>query len=362
LGGINLQDRHHCIEHVFLNLRFSKGAIDYFLANLVFPKEIKEFPSKLSASGWDIGKVKSHPTAGFSGTNDSRVMLPLSITQLDLPEQKHTNALVLEYLLRPENLIVHIPARSVKEPKLDAEILLDLVVSLDPHTQVVLDVGAQILELTNLEVAKTWLKMVPDEGWAQAVIYVDDGDELCIVDQTGLVKLLQISPFAKQLGVCLVFLDEAHTRGIDLKLPQHYRAAVSLGAGIIKDKLVQGKITKLASVENHLLITCTACMRMRKLGKGQSVVFCVPQEIRLKILSIIGKPSGYNINVSDVLCWAVSETWVDMQRSVPLWAIQGEYFERQNNIWSKARCENGTQMSKTQAEAFLEPESQSLEQ
>jgi hypothetical protein len=103
-------------------------------------------------------------------------------------------------------------------------------------------------------------------------------------------------------------------------------------------------------------------MRMRKLGKGQSVVFCVPQEIRSKILSIIGKPSGYDIDVSEVLRWAVSETWVDMQRSIPLWAIQGERFERQNNLWSKARRDGKTQMSKNQAEEFLEQESRSLEQ
>ncbi|KAL4861979.1 hypothetical protein BDV12DRAFT_207643 [Aspergillus spectabilis] len=344
LGGINLEDRHQCIKHVFPNLRFSKGAIDYFLAHLVFPKEMKEFPNKLSASGWDIGEIKTHPTAGFSGTNDSRVTLPLSVTQLDLPEQIHTNALVLENLLRPENSIVHIPVRNSGLAKSDAEALLDLVVSLDPPTQVILDVGAQILELTNLEVAKTWLRMVPDEARAQAVVYISDGDEICVVDRTGLVEPLQISPFAKQLGACLVFLDEAHTRGIDLKLPQHYRAAVTLGAGITKDKLVQ------------------ACMRMRKLGKGQSVVFYVPQEIRSKILSIMEKPSGYDIDVSEVLCWAVSETWVDMQRSIPLWAIQGERFERQNSLWNKARRDGETQMSKTHAEEFLEQESQSLEQ
>jgi hypothetical protein len=252
LGGINLQDRRHCIEHVFPNLQFSKGAIDYFLAHLVFPREMKQFPNKLSASGWDIGEIKTHPTAGFSGTNDSRVTLPLSVTQLDLPEQIHTNALVLEYLLRPENSIVHIPVRNSRLAKSDAEALLDLVVSLNPHTQVVLDVGAQILELTNLEVAKTWLRMVPDEERAQAVVYVSDGDEICVVDRTGLVEPLQISPFANQLGACLVFLDEAHTRGIDLKLPQHYRAAVTLGAGITKDKLVQGKITKVGISQKSL--------------------------------------------------------------------------------------------------------------
>lgn len=117
-------------------------------------------------------------------------MLPLSITQLDLSEQIHTNALVLKYLLRPENSIVYIPVRNLRLAKLDAEALLDLVVSLDPPTQVVLDVGAQILELTNLEVAKTWLRMVPNEGRAQAVVYVSDGNEIYVIDWTGLVELL----------------------------------------------------------------------------------------------------------------------------------------------------------------------------
>ncbi|RDW69108.1 uncharacterized protein DSM5745_08868 [Aspergillus mulundensis] len=341
LGGINLQDRPHCLQHIFPKLRGSKGAIDYFLSHIVFPKEMKQFPRKLSASGWDIGEVKALPTAGFSGTNDSRVILPLSVKQLDLQEQNHTNALVLEYLLRPENSVVHVPAREGGNS--DAQALLDMVVGLDPPTQVILDVGAQILELTNFEVAVTWLKMMPDNdsGRTQAVVFVSDSDEICVVDRTGLVEPLQTSPYATQLEACLVFLDEAHTRGIDLKLPRNYRAAVTLGAGITKDKLVQ------------------ACMRMRDLGKGQSVVFCMPAEIKTKILSLIGKPDNYTIEVSDVLRWAVSETWVEMQRNIPLWAVQGERFERQCILWRKAR---GGAIPENHAKLFLEPESQSLEQ
>jgi hypothetical protein len=45
---------------------------------------MKEFPQKLSASGWDIGQVKVHPVTGFSGTNDSRRLLPIDISHLDL--------------------------------------------------------------------------------------------------------------------------------------------------------------------------------------------------------------------------------------------------------------------------------------
>lgn len=100
-------------------------------------------------------------------------------------------------------------------------------------------------------------------------------------------------------------------------------------------------------------------MRMRKLGQGQSVVFCVPPEIKTKILARTSKPG--NIDVSDVLSWAVSESCMDMQRSMPLWAAQGERFVHQSTLWNEARTSGETQMSEDQANRFLEHEAQSLE-
>ncbi|KAK1974428.1 hypothetical protein LZ30DRAFT_608029, partial [Colletotrichum cereale] len=49
---------------------YSKVVVDYFLKHIVFPKELKEFPYKLLALGWDISKEKSYLTTGFSRTND----------------------------------------------------------------------------------------------------------------------------------------------------------------------------------------------------------------------------------------------------------------------------------------------------
>jgi Protein of unknown function (DUF3638)/Protein of unknown function (DUF3645) len=240
LAGINLKDRFQCIEQVIPPLRYAKSAIDYFLAHIVFPKEMKEFPHKLSASGWDIGQIKTHPTTGFSGTNDSRKTLPLSVEHLDLQQQKHTNALVLEYLLQLENSVALMPPRGDASSS-DAELLLGMVTKMEPPVQVILDVGAQILELSNLEVAREWLKIMPDHDRTQAVVFFNDSDELSVLDHKGHIEPLQTSSFAKQLDVCLVFLDEAHTRGTDLRLPEYYRAAVTLGANLTKDRLVQGK-------------------------------------------------------------------------------------------------------------------------
>ncbi|KAF2638121.1 hypothetical protein P280DRAFT_91529 [Massarina eburnea CBS 473.64] len=333
LSGVNIKDRYQCITQVFPLLSYAKGTIDYFLSHIVFPKEMKEFPHKLSASGWDMGVVKPYPTTGFSGTNDSRHVLPLNVNHLDLPKQKHTNALVLAHVLEHERGVELLPPRGLGETS-DAEQLLKIVNDMTPATRVILDVGAQILELNNHEVAETWLRM-SDAQTTKAVVFFSDNEDLCVMDRNGRVELLQTSPFAKQLDGCLVYLDEAHTRGTDLKLPRTYRAAVTLGANLTKDRLVQ------------------ACMRMRKLGKGQSVVFCISGEIQMKIAESKGKGKG-NIEVTDVLAWVISETWADMRRSIPLWATQGRRFEDHKNLL------NGVDTTQSQAEKFLEEEAQSI--
>ena len=83
--------------------------------------------------------------------------------------------------------------------------------------------------------------MIPNNGRIHAIVFVNDSDDICVLDRNGRVEPLQTSPFVKQLEACYVFLDEAHTRGTDLKLPLSYRAEVTLGPSITKDKLVHGK-------------------------------------------------------------------------------------------------------------------------
>ena len=236
LTGINLSDHTQCLQMVFPPLRVAKGAIDFYMSHIVFPKEMKEFPHKLSSSGWDIARTKGHPTTGFSGTNDSRYILPLSIEQCDLPAHLHTNAAVLDCLLRSENTFKH-AMKDLGCESLGAKSLLRIVVGSDPPVRVILDVGAQVLEWKNEKVVREWLLRVPE---ANAAIFFDDQNDLSILTRDGITEPLMISSFAKQMDECLVYLDEAHTRGTDLKLPTNYRAAVTLGPDLTKDRLVQG--------------------------------------------------------------------------------------------------------------------------
>ncbi|KAG5659563.1 hypothetical protein KAF25_002122 [Fusarium avenaceum] len=341
LEGVNLRDRAQFRDEIYPHLRYSKLAIDYYLSQLVFSREAKEFPHKLSASGWDLAKIKDNPTTGFSGTNDSRYVLPTDIKQLDLPEQKHTNALVLGYLLQPQNGVTLVPQEAKATP-FNSRMLLDMVSGMNAQTRVILDVGAQVIDLTNLQFAEQWLARYQNDDNTQAIIYFNEHDEIVVLDCSGKVEDFETSPFFEQLDRCLVFLDESHTRGTDLKLPPSYRAVVTLGTGLTKDRLVQ------------------ACMRMRKLGKGQSVEFCVPWEIEQKIvhLKTQEKVGGDEVVVSDVLNWVITETCLDLRKAIPLWLNQGVRFGRQQAFWSQSEGN----VASGWAEQFLEDEAQTLDQ
>ncbi|RDA88952.1 hypothetical protein CP532_0612 [Ophiocordyceps camponoti-leonardi (nom. inval.)] len=333
--GLNLRDRQQCIREVFPTLRYSKAAADYFLSNIVFPREMRSFPKRLCASGWDIGCQKANPTTAFSGTIDSRHLLPLGMEQVDLESQVHTNALMLNNLVSDQNTVLETGLVVGKE-------LLGKLAQLEPCPRVILDVGAQFLEMTNQQVATEWLQLMED-GEADAAVFCSAQDELLVVDREDYrVEPLQVSPFREQLDRCLIYLDQSHTRGMDLVLPTSYGAAVTLGAKLTKDKLTQ------------------ACMRMRKLGAGgQTVVFCVPKEIETAIRRRIGPYES--ISVLHILEWAISETWEDIRLSMAMWASQGRRFERHKILWHQGQNTGSLCLDQGLAEAFLEDEMQSLE-
>lgn len=63
-----------------------------------------------------------------------------------------------------------------------------------------------------------------------------------VLDREEKLERFITSSFRERLGECVVYLDEAHTRGTDLPFPTNYRAAVTLGPELTKDRFVQGMI------------------------------------------------------------------------------------------------------------------------
>ena len=167
-------------------------------------------------------------------------MLPTSITQHELDHQRGANARVLGYLLQPENdfyfLTADENAQLVKTPE-----FLKIVAAQQPEIRVILDVGAQILDVSNRDLAREWLNLCAP-GTSGAIYFgdFDDMDELMVLTRNGRSQPLRTSSLAHRLDRCVAYLDHAHTRGTDIKFPRGFRAAVTLGPKVTKDRLVQG--------------------------------------------------------------------------------------------------------------------------
>ncbi|KAF8597353.1 hypothetical protein BDV93DRAFT_596776 [Ceratobasidium sp. AG-I] len=306
LNSVNVED-HEQFKHILVPA-FARNVavINFFLSAVAFPKQAKQFPHKLVTSGWDLAETKSHVTTGFSGTNDNQYLLPTSMAQADPLGQSSTNALVLTCLLQLENNY-YLCSRRDDGTACSAPELLKLLVNQTPEIRVLLDVGAQMLELQNVELARSWLELRPD---VSAAVFFSDADDLMVLPQNGSPIPLLSSPFAQHLEKCVVYLDDGHTRGTDLKLPRHTRAAVTLGSKVTKDRLLQG------------------CMRMRKLGHGHSVMFCAPPEIDRQIQKSRPSESERPVQVLDILRWAMLETCQDLAHHVSHWAQQGVQYSR----------------------------------
>ena len=259
-NAINMDDEFQ-IQELWKHLRYSMVVIDYYLNNFVFPRHAKQFQRKLQASGWDIplfstsspnrtdngndtlaldrGVANSSPkislTTGFSGTNDNRTMLPLSIQQADLAALSHTNAEVLTYLLQKRNRN-YVKCATTHGKRLSEQEFLRTLSR--RNIRMLIDAGAQILEMSNLELVQAWLL---EDTQASAAVYFDKFDKPWVTHRDGRSQPLFASPYADNLGECLVYLDEAHTRGTDLKLPMWTVGALTLGPGQTKDHTVQGK-------------------------------------------------------------------------------------------------------------------------
>ncbi|KAG8923741.1 hypothetical protein FRC02_010929 [Tulasnella sp. 418] len=337
-------DIHDIDQRAELHRLFHRNQafIDFFLSNIVFPRDAKEFPSKMATSGWDLAERKSHVTTGFSGTKDGGYLLPKSIQQTDPLSQSSTNARVLTYLLQPEN--DHYQCIDQMTLPNAEQKFLHLLNDLKPKIRVLLDVGAQILKLSNEEAAAEWLESNTNPD-VQAIVFFGTDDEIYVRTRGGMVEAFVSSPFRQQLDKCLVYLDDVHTRGIDFKLPSWARAAVTLGPKVTKDRLLQG------------------CMRMRNLGRGHSVIFFAPLEVDLAIREAANLHPDDQVRVKDILLWTMFESCSEVVHRLPQWAQQGVDHRKREKAWSKFKNAKNTQLSSTSLEsAWVRKEARSLEE
>lgn len=239
---INLEDDGQKKE-LWKHLHQDRMVVDCYLNEVVFPAHARQFTVKLQASAWDLPLTSRGPqgkakTTGFSGTNDNRTMLPLTIQQDDLRSLSQTNAEVLTYLLQPRNRSFQVAA-DITGGRLSEQGLLE-----ELHRQnirILIDAGAYVLEMDNRSLAKMWMGV---DGSAKAAVFFGPDDRTWVMfrDSTKCDVPLLATPFMNDLSECLVYFDEAHTRGVDLQLPPYGRAALTLALRQTKDFTVQGML------------------------------------------------------------------------------------------------------------------------
>ncbi|CAF4009337.1 unnamed protein product, partial [Rotaria sordida] len=321
---VNLKDYQQRTELLFPTFRYNMLVIDYFLNHFVFPKEAKQFPNKLISSPWDLSSSsRKQIITGFSGTNDTQLLLPTHIRQCDLPELQKTDAIVLNNLLRSENDHYHdLPIDT------NSDEILKRIVNDKSIVQVILDVGALFIDGTNRQIAIKWLDL-SDKTKIDYGVYFES-DSIFVCDRQYRDHAFSTSPACERLDRCVFYLDEIHTRGTDFKFPNGFRAAVTLGNGLSKDRLVQ------------------ACMRMRKLGKQHWLSFWSSNEAHQQIRTMKKHSVQSNaiedindrIRLMDILRWVYKNTQQTTWDGLHLWATQSLSFQRKVNAFRRINWTN----------------------
>jgi hypothetical protein len=101
-------------------------------------------------------------------------------------------------------------------------------------------------------------------------------------------------------------------------------------------------------------------MRMRKLGYGQSVVFCAPPEVDRRIRDIENIDSSCPVKVIDVLSWVMSNTCTDIEHHIPHWVQQGVDFHRRHT--GDAAFSSSDSNVNILKNAWLQPAARSLDE
>ncbi|KAH8745119.1 hypothetical protein F5883DRAFT_703262 [Diaporthe sp. PMI_573] len=267
------------VEELYSHLRHDRNVLNSYLNSWVFPLYAKQFGLKLSASAWDLPNFSrpQKPTlpgarsTGFSGTNDNKSLLPLTIHQDDLPSLVQTNAEVLSYLLQPRNRRYHCAA--YHGTRMTEEQLLHKIFK--EGMMVLIDAGAYILELSNQALVSKWLEI---NTMAKAGVFFKSDNRAWVLYRGVKKKTVPLvaTPFADNLTECVVFLDEAHCRGTDLKLPRTAKGALTLALGQTKDHTVQGRHIPLEAA--HLIpVSQTAWFNRNHMKVFQGHLVFVPR-------------------------------------------------------------------------------------
>ncbi|KAH9885947.1 hypothetical protein F4778DRAFT_798742 [Xylariomycetidae sp. FL2044] len=342
---VNVDDEAQ-IQELWQYLHLNRVVINHYMNHFVFPAYAKQFAVKLQASAWDVplfdeSAGQGAKTTGFSGTNDNRMLLPLTIRQDDLPSLRQTSAEVLTYLLQRRNRGYQATLDTQGRRLTEAGLLKRLH---DRRIRILIDAGAYILEMENKTLAKTWLTI---DHEAKAAVYFGSDNRLWVHyrGETKSDTPLLATPFADDLDGCVIYLDEVHTRGVDLKLPANAHGALTLALKQTKDATMQ------------------AAMRLRQLGTTQSVTFFAPPEVDQNIKDFCRLGSNSKLDSAHVISWLLEQTCRVNEDLNSLYMAQGlDFCRRTDAEWRHRDPISNAPHRARLIKVLQQPERQTLEE
>ncbi|KAK1937540.1 hypothetical protein X943_002698 [Babesia divergens] len=254
LDVVNVYDEEQL--EVLYNLLKNDGlVIEYFLCNVLFPAAMEHTTLQLTASAMELGSSMLFPIRlGFSGTPSQ--LLPVEMGKCHY--SRGTDGMILKVLT--DDTIVKGP--TILPKGWNSETILDLVAKSPLKPLALIDTGALITSLSNLQVAQELLKRGLDH--VDGVVYLDDQDR-----QMVLLRDRWRSTLLTHCGIPperrLSFYDQVHSTGQDIKQAAHAMAFITIGADMTLRDYSQG------------------AWRMRGIGNGQTLHLIIPREVETLI-------------------------------------------------------------------------------
>ena len=193
---------------------------------------------------------------------------------------------------------------AMASPAWTAEEILTFVATSEPPFHALIDTGALITGMDNVDVARFLL----DKGLphVDACVYLDEFDRQKIV-----VRGNPAPQSLHEVGVPVerrfVFYDQIHHTGIDIPHAVNARAAVTIGKDMTLREYSQGAFPRRHPL--HLCMSlmrgvmsdtcCAGCWRMRGIGCGQTIVALLTPEVA----SLVANSATTHSAVQDVLAW-----------------------------------------------------------
>ena len=257
------------VRPVYLLLRRLKTVGRDYLWRRSFPETLALRPSKLAASGQELGgEAIFDVRIGFSGTPNDLVPAELGVCVYE----KATDGRINRVLADSE-----VVSKYLVPPGWTPKKLLEVIATSDEFLALI-DCGALVTGLSNREVAECLLTCAPDAlSHVQGVLFYDEEDNACICTRAdgGGTRVQSALTANLKPHQRFTFYDHAHCTGLDVKQRVDCVAALTV------------------SKDTTLRDAAQAAFRLRRLGAGQRCrLFLIPQ-----IANCVSEATLTNIDV-----------------------------------------------------------------